>query len=499
MKKNYKKNITKQAPQQVLASKTKIRRKKPVLTFYIKLIVLILIILGILVYSDKKGYFNTTLKNDHTTKKWNAFYDFIKRNQVDILMFGNSHLYCGINPKNLSITLGSNAFILAAPGTCIADCYWGLKETLKVTSPKIVVIETYVIKDFNPYDFQNSALSNQIKSFYARKDLTTKLISTPFLFATDNYHLAWSNTLRNHNYLFDNFDQIQENVKLIRKKTKSKKNKELYLGRYVRFTTGIKDSIMDLYHEQGAPVDGSMYSYNRYTEKYVDRIRKLCKENNIILIFLTLPMFNQHVKNYEAWENKLKKLLGDPSDHWLDLQAKDNYDYLGFNKSSFESTYAGNQHMTYLGSLLATYKLASYIRDTLQVKLPNRASESRWHRQFYGEEGYFIHYSPLENDRANKVICQNKTFRNVKIDEIIIKYGNTTNCIAKISMDKLKNLDYKNKRIRLLISYKEKGKEKEKTVIDLKYDGYHTPKSYVIFSGIFKPIEIIDVLDGVII
>ena len=70
-------------------------------------------------------------------KKWDSFYEFIGKNNVDVLLLGNSHLYSGINPKNLSAALGVNAFILASPGTNIADTYFGLKEALKKTKPNL--------------------------------------------------------------------------------------------------------------------------------------------------------------------------------------------------------------------------------------------------------------------------------------------------------------------------------------------------------------------------
>ena len=119
---------------------------------------------------------------------------------MDILLMGNSHLYSGINPKNLSNTLGCNAFILASPGTNIADSYYGLKEALKRTDAKLVVIETYCINNFNPYKLKEGSLSDQFKSFYSRRDFRTKLTSMPLLFNSDNYLFAWSNTLRNHDF-----------------------------------------------------------------------------------------------------------------------------------------------------------------------------------------------------------------------------------------------------------------------------------------------------------
>lgn len=163
---------------------------KSILHITLKSILIAIIICSAIYYADYKGYFNPDETNNHSKKKWDAFYKFSKRNNVDILLLGNSHLYAGVNPKNLSATLGVNAFILASPGSNMADTYFSLKEALNRTNPKLIVIETYGINDFNPYKLKEGALSDQFKSFYARKDLITKITSTPFLFKSDNYFYA---------------------------------------------------------------------------------------------------------------------------------------------------------------------------------------------------------------------------------------------------------------------------------------------------------------------
>ena len=84
----------------------------PLFFFFYKVGILTTIITLLIYYSDKKGYFNPDQTNDHTLKKWDSFYKLSsKRNKFDIMLFGNSHLYTGINPKNLSLTLGTNAFV----------------------------------------------------------------------------------------------------------------------------------------------------------------------------------------------------------------------------------------------------------------------------------------------------------------------------------------------------------------------------------------------------
>ena len=180
MAKTYKKAVKKKLSKKEMD----IHPPQKLFSFYIKLAGLFAFFIILIAYSDYKGYFNPDLKNNHTLKKWNSFYEFTKTNNVDILLLGNSHLYTGINPKNLSLALGANAFILASPGTNVSDSYWSLKEALKSCDPKVVIIETYGINGFNPYQLEAGSLSDQFKSFSARKDFVTKLESTPYLFSS---------------------------------------------------------------------------------------------------------------------------------------------------------------------------------------------------------------------------------------------------------------------------------------------------------------------------
>jgi hypothetical protein len=274
----------------------------------------------------------------------------------------------------------------------------------------------------------------------------------------------------------------------------------LYLGRYVRFTSGIQDSILNKYRQEGAPVDGASYRYSEYADLYVEKIVNLCKTNDIDLIFLTLPMYNQHIMNYSEWKTKLGEIINKYPNKWLDMQEEQTYKKMGLDAFAFENTYGTNQHMTYQGSLLATYELASFIRTHLPEKLPNRKNEQRWHNVFYGEEGYFQHFSPGEDDQNNKTICKNRKIQNVELKEVLLlnneKSENKT-LVVKIPRSELGSIDYKRHKIRLLVKYISEENE-NMTLLELHYDVLYTPEDYAIFTQVLKPIEIVEIVDGVI-
>jgi len=248
----------------------KITKEKNIRHIFQKMAVLTFIVFCVVYFTDSKGWFisDQDKTNNHSKRRWDTYYHFTKRTPVDIVLVGNSRLYTGINPKNLSTALGANCFILAAGGTNITDVYYNLKEAISVCKPKIAVIEIHTISDYVSHDLKDGALSNAMQSFNSRQNFWQKIASTPILFAPDNYFAAWSNTIRNHSFIFTDIERVKQNIKTPPPPTKFDK---LYLGRYVRFQTGIEDSTLVKYDIPDI-IDFSQHSIGKEATKYMLKI-----------------------------------------------------------------------------------------------------------------------------------------------------------------------------------------------------------------------------------
>lgn len=468
------------------------KNRFPLATIAAKFVLLFSVFVVVLVYLEEKKVFESNNINNHTQKKWDAFYKFTKRNNVDVLLIGNSHLYTGINPKTLSSRLGANSFILASPGTSTADYYYSLKEALSRTKPKVVVIETYGINGTDPKKSSGSILTDQIKSFAARKNLPQKLASSTSLFEIKNLPYAWSTPIRNHEFLYTNLERIKANTekKKKKRKKKSKKENELYLGRYIRFKTGISDSIVKLYDSLGAPVDGKQIKVIELDNQYMSSIEQLCKDNKIELVTLTLPMYDQHVKNYSSWKAEIAKVVTDSS-NWIDMQ--DSIHYKGFDLTCFESTYALNQHMSYKGSLIATYKLADFITAHHGAILPNHKKDPKWRKLFYGVEGFFENNRPYDNDSTNIILYEKSNSKKDYLEILQIKGEENDQIIAKlVPKDPSTTKDLHKYTVRLNCTVLVKGKQYNSNV-DLPFNKYHSVKDNLVFSQHYKSIKILKV------
>lgn len=469
-----------------------VKKEKPWWILAIKFLVLFAIVTSVVIYTDAKGYFEPDQSNNHTSRKWDSFYKFTEKDTVDVVLVGNSHCYAGVNPKNLSAALGANCFVLASPSTTIMDSYYCLKEALERTHPTIAIIETYGIGNSVNHELTGGSLSEQFKSYNARKNLLMKLASMPVLFSPEYYIPAWSKTIRNHDFIFRDRKQLETNVKLSEQKHKKKDNK-LYLGRFVSFTTGIEDSTMAKYDSMGAPVDGSKHEVNDENIRYVQKIVDLCKKNNVIPVFVTLPMYYRHIKNYDAWKETISSVITPTGAAWLDLQEP--YDTTTFDRSCFENTMSVNQHMTYTGSLRGTYKIAHFLVDSLKIDFPKRSATKHWNDLFYGEEGYFENYSPREGDNTNILICQNKTFNEVEIAECIMIKGEKNNTLlVKVKKESMQG--HPSSQILLLATIQHNGQQIITRLDCSKQADYDPFNHYVYAIYLLKDVEILSVLDA---
>jgi len=452
-------------------------RQKTIKQLLFRVGICLVVIFAAVFFTDFKGYFNPDYTNDHTRRKWNAYYDFTGKQDVDVVLVGNSHLYTGLSPENLSAALGATSFILASPGTTLTDTYYALKEAIHVCKPKIAVVETFTINDYQSHKLKDGTLADQLKSFSARKNIEEKICSTPVLFNSGNYLPAWSNSIRNHSFIFTDRNQIDKNIEL--SKSQPEERKGLYLGRYIRFTTGLEDSTLLKYNKPGfVAYDGRKYKMSDEAREYIRKTVELCRDNHVQLVFLTLPMYHRHVKDYELCKAQMAKAFAPYKPLWLDLQSP--YDYNAFTPACFENTVSENQHMTYQGSLVAAYKLAHFIREKCSDALPDKSNEMTWKQLFYGNDGYFENHSP-ENDGVSKIFMKDsKSLEGISIKEIDLVQQQGGFCLL-VKADKKNNPDLKGKTFQLVVEASAGGKQII-APIDAVCSTYYDPLYHYLFS-----------------
>ena len=367
---------SKQKQQNKKKSQEKPRTLKSLLT---KGAVLAAVVVCLIVILEKRQIFVEDSRNNHIEWKWDWYYRMKQYNiPIDVLLVGNSHLLTGFNPYEFTKRSGLNCFMLGASGVGVADLYFTIEEALKVQKPKVLVLETYAINESDPLRLEKGALNDEINSFRARRDIWLKVSSTPSLFNYHNWPIAWCETFRNHNYIFTKPDQVMRNLK--GEGPKRRVRNDLYLGQFARFPKGLSQATLDRYKDEGAPVDGAEYEISRSSAKYTEKIAQLCEENGIRLVFLTVPMYPEHVKNYPVWQQRLGAHLKGLSPYWLDLQAAQVTDSTLrslYTTAAFQDTYGANQHLTNYGMAVTGSVFAQYLTH-IMPDIPDRKNDPQW-------------------------------------------------------------------------------------------------------------------------
>ncbi len=380
--------------------------KHPKRLFASKILFILLVAFGTVYYTDSKNYFEPNV-GFHEKFTMPSFQKLITTDSVDVCLFGNSHLGNGINAHYLSNALGATCFTFFQAGCDLQDVYYLMYDVLRQTHIKVAVVETYSMT--NAFSFE-SEKKNKAATFKF-KTTPTKIIATPFLFDVDEYWAAWSSTVRNHEFIFKDTAQINKNIAGIEKYPPAKR---IYLGDTGLNERGIGDSLMAVYDSLGPIMDGELVKNDKYDVEYLEKITKLCKEHNVKLVFLSIPEYHRNLKGYGHWRKVLSDLITPTGCPWIDFQAQ--YDTLAFRKEFFQNERRVNQHVVYAGVPHFSARLASFLRDSVDLGLPNRTNEEGWKKIFYGTEGYYFYNTPKANDTTAHSICDS-----LKIGPVVIQ------------------------------------------------------------------------------
>ncbi len=448
-----------------------------------KIVLCLAIVISIVSLTDRKKIFLSDQSNNHIIKKWSSFYDYTLDNDVDILLIGNSHITTGVDPYVLSNATNTTSYILANSGVNIVDAWFHLNEALKIKKPNLVVLETYCIN--NSEKPIGNAVIPYFQSFDAHKNTLLKIQNMPLIFKSDYWLSAWSSTIRNHSFIFNQFETIKHNIAT--DISSSEEPTSLNLGRFARFDTGLDSNTLKKYETNGAPVNFENSMLSEYSTQYLHKIIKTCNDNNIQFMLLTIPMYHKHIKNYTIWKKKLKAELNQYSTlKWLDLQ--ENYDTLVYTPEMFENTYAENQHLSNLGMSVSAYKLADFVISNFSNHLPNRSTDENWIANF-NQTPHFIYNQKYNKNMSNcSLICQNELINQYKIEELLVEKSEQSNLlILKIKKEKNINLPKKLEIKLAIIS----GNEKYEVVVPMKSDVNIFPnKNAVYFCNINNKITV---------
>ncbi|MDR0926854.1 MAG: hypothetical protein LBO69_03705 [Ignavibacteria bacterium] len=458
---------------------------------------------GVVVFCDYTGIFNRQVVNNNleiqTYYRWDAYKDFTDLHPIDVVKFGNSHSVLGASPVKLSLLLNANCFDMAFYGETLTSTYYSMQECFRIKKPKIAIVETYCM--YLPNNYSSHTLTPDryafaLNAFYSRSNNWNKISSAPILFTSDYYLSAYSKTIRNHSFILTDFEQIKKNLNGENEYVKySATHNDYFLGQDINGFPRLTDSMLANFDTSKA-VDASEIIISNEAKEYLEKIVNLCKDNDVKLIFLTIPVHYRIYKNWEVFNSKLSKELQKYDIPRLDLQT--DYDTAKYIPMVFSHQLNNEQHLTWYGQIIISQQVAEYLKNNFSEYLPKRNPEEQIKLfyncpDFFGFSEYIYWYPVIDGDKLNRAFLKNTKAGNYIVQEVDYAISNRQNA-HKLVMKVIGNQDVTDKKVYALISAVYQN-EKINTWIEFAYHPeYFAANHYVFQCDLNLEIQIEDIL-----
>ncbi len=310
-----------------------------------------------------------------STYKLESFYR-LEDDTVDVLVLGSSHAYQGINTAIMWKEFGYSTFNLCGPAQPIWNTYYYLEEALKTQSPKVIILDTYMLYVSDEY----SESSYAIKNTYGLKWSQTKVDAINASFDTENtgyqyffsllqYHSRYSDLSQNDFYFYQGKKAMYEN----------------HMGFYCSFNT---ENVADNDYTELTECS----ELPEKTENYYRKIIELAQSEGITLLITAIPFkadsFNIKYIN-EA--QRIAEEYGVPFYNFL----REYKEALGID---YSTDFADNQHLNHLGNTKLTNFFGELI--TMEYTVPDKRGNQRYSAWDADAE---VYYDQLENHNVKKI------------------------------------------------------------------------------------------------
>lgn len=227
----------------------------------------------------------------------------------DVVFVGDCEVYENFSTATLWEEYGINSYIRGSAEQYIWQSYYLLKDCMRYHKPKVAVfnIQSMQFNESQSEAYNRMSIEGMKWSFAKigaiRASMTAEEHFLDYVFPILRYHSRWSELSGDDfRYMFNS-----PNVS--------------FNGYFMRVDTRPVDYIPD-------PVQLPDYRFGEKAWKYLDEIRKLCKKNDVRLIFVKAPSL--YPTWYDEYENQVEEyaeMYGIPYYNFLELTEEVGLDY----------------------------------------------------------------------------------------------------------------------------------------------------------------------------
>ncbi len=327
--------------------------------FYSKKIIGLLLLIAIVIGMTVTLYPKYMYYLDTKTPEKETFHSFYsqKKNSIDVIFAGSSHIYNGINPVLFYEETGLTAFDTAYSSCDMGTAYYVLADTFLRQSPKYVVLDCYYASKgvfFNGSVYER--IANNMKWSSVKKDFIDEWVSRdtsgikklvnniiPLL----SYHTRWEEVTQ------EDFEWIQYDYSV---------------QGYIPCGT------MEEYDRSGYTKNENYKGIPDETEEYIKKIKKLCDDNGAELILTTLP----YEDAVEKMTEDVQQLADEMNVSFIDYNTESNFESLGID---LEKDFLNSGHLNSYGSVKMTSALAKWMKNNWDLQSAyseDRSIQEQW-------------------------------------------------------------------------------------------------------------------------
>lgn len=273
----------------------------------------------------------------------------------DVVFIGDCEVYENFSPKILWEEYGINSFIRGSAQQLIWQSYYLLEDTIRYEKPDVVIFNVLAMQYNEPQKEAYNRMTIEgmkwsmakVKSIQASMTEEEKFLD--YVFPILRYHSRISElTSEDVEYMFKD-KQVSHN------------------GYYMRVDVKPAENIPD-------PKILGDYRFGSNAYEYLDKMTKLCKENDIELVLIKAPSLYPHW--YDEWEVQMEEYAVENDlryINYLELIEEIGLDFT-------TDTYDAGLHLNLSGAEKISRHLGQYLAE--EFSLEDRRSENdlsaRW-------------------------------------------------------------------------------------------------------------------------
>ncbi|MDF2987176.1 MAG: hypothetical protein K0R50_2686 [Eubacterium sp.] len=294
---------------------------------------------------------------------WNDFYSY-EKNSIDVVFLGSSHARFAFDSAYFDKELNIKTFNLSSSGQTPVVGYFALKEALKYQKPKLLIYETYS-RLFGTSDNVTPAyfVFDYIKSY----DIKAEMLVNLCMENTFSSFLLES-LIKSYKYR-DGVEPAFENIL-----SGNLANSSVKAGNLIEFDdfTYYKDGYFGsekvasqnkLFKTNPFKKAGKNFTWDEKQLEYFKKTINLCKENNIPVLMVTVPMPKptmDFMKDYDKSYKYLKTTADSMKVDYIDFNLLNRKSGTFTNDMFYDSN-----HLNTKGTHILDENLAPVIKNYL--------------------------------------------------------------------------------------------------------------------------------------